>query len=74
MNLSEPPELSRLLTSSELAELLRIKPQSLRRMRWSGNSPPFLPGRRVLYDPADVAQWLAGRKRRSTSDDGRGAA
>jgi predicted DNA-binding transcriptional regulator AlpA len=60
-----------LLNVPEAAEYLRMKPQSLAKMRWEGTSPPFIKlGRRVLYDLAEIDRWLDQRRRRSTSDPG----
>jgi hypothetical protein len=47
---------------------LGMATQTLAKLRWSGDSPPFFKiGRRVLYDQTDLATWLDARKRRSTS-------
>ncbi len=57
------------LTTAELATLTRTSPQTWRRRRWNGNSPPFIKfGNRVLYRRADVLEWLADRTVASTSD------
>lgn len=60
-----------LLNVPEAAEYLRMAPQTLAKMRCEGTSPPFIKlGRRVLYDLAEIDQWLDQRRRRSTSDPG----
>jgi hypothetical protein len=53
-----------LLTTEELAELLRVDPSTIRRWRTSTPrmGPPFIPmsGRVTKYDLADVKHWLKG--------------
>lgn len=57
---------SRLLTTEEVARLLRVDPSSVRRWRTAQppQGPPFirLSERVVLYDAADVQQWLDQRR------------
>jgi len=61
----------RLLSQSEVAELLGIAPRSLEGMRLKGTGCRFVRvGRLVRYRPADVAEWLASRTAASTSDPG----
>ena len=49
-----------LLTSSQVAEMLHITEEGLRRWRYRGKGPPCLRlGPRTLrYRPEDVAAWL----------------
>ncbi|MEX2181906.1 MAG: type IV secretion system DNA-binding domain-containing protein [Gemmatimonadaceae bacterium] len=67
-----PAQATRKLRSAEdTASRLSMKPQTLAKMRWSGDSPPFIKiGRRVFYDDFEVDAWVALRRRRSTSDPG----
>ena len=63
-----------LLTSTEVAQLLRVREQSLRVMRVRGRGPKFVragdgPNSRVLYSVRDVREWIDTRKRRSTAED-----
>lgn len=59
----------RMLIAEDAAEYLGLATQTLAKMRWSGESPPFFKvGRRVLYQRDELDAWLAQRKRRSTSD------
>jgi hypothetical protein len=45
--------------------------RSLPQMRVRGASPPFIKiGRRVFYERETLENWLAARRRRSTSDLG----
>ena len=53
----------RLLTSKEVAELLRTSPGQLANQRMRGEGPPYLKfDRRVLYDVKDLEQWLEQRR------------
>jgi predicted DNA-binding transcriptional regulator AlpA len=62
----------RMLIAKDAAAYLGIAQQTLAKMRWSGDSPPYFKvGRQVVYDRAELDAWLALRKRRSTSDVGR---
>jgi len=48
------------LTTQEVAELLRTAPETIRYWRHKGKGPrSFKVGRRVLYDQADVEQFIA---------------
>ena len=67
--LDEAPEGKRMLIAEDAAQYLGLATQTLAKMRWSGESPPFFKvGRRVLYEREELDAWLAQRKRRSTSD------
>jgi len=62
---------SRLVPESEAAELLAVKPSTLRRWRWAGHPPRFLKiGGAVRYDPADLQEFIKCSRRSSTSDVG----
>ena len=65
-----------LLTTIEVAEMLRISRRTLERMRVEGTGPRYLkvgPGKRsrVLYSQADVEAWLGRFDYGSTSEYGR---
>lgn len=48
------------MTLEEVADLLRMPPETLRYWRHIGKGPKsFRPGRRVLFAREDVEQWLA---------------
>ncbi|MDN3553268.1 helix-turn-helix domain-containing protein [Halomonas almeriensis] len=53
-----------ILTEKEAAELLRIKPATLRQSRWNGKlaglpAPKYLTiGRNIRYRQADLDAWL----------------
>lgn len=65
----DPAKTKRMLIAEDAAEYLGLAPQTLAKLRWSGDSPPFFKvGRRVLYEREELDTWLAQRKRRSTSD------
>ena len=64
-----PEDAKRLLGTEAAAEYLGLAVQTLAKMRVSGDSPPFYKlGRQVLYDRAELDEWLDARRRRSTSD------
>ncbi len=49
-----------LMTTAEVAALVRTSPETLRYWRYMGRGPRcFKAGRRVLYRREDVDQWLA---------------
>jgi excisionase family DNA binding protein len=57
------------LTSEQTAKLLGLSEPTLQRMRTDGSGPPFVKlGRRVLYSPARLMEWLAQRTVTSTAD------
>ena len=65
-----------LLTTIEVAGLLRISRRTLERMRVDGTGPRYLkvgPGKRsrVLYRQSDVEAWLGSFNYGSTSEYGR---
>ena len=64
---------NRLLNEHEAAEALGLKVATLRRWRWAGKPPRFLKiGSAVRYDPAELAAFIEGAWRTSTSDPGQG--
>ncbi len=66
-----PEAKKRLLIAKDAASYIGLAQQTLAKMRVTGDSPPFYKvGRQVLYDRADLDNWLAERRRRSTSDPG----
>jgi DNA-binding transcriptional MerR regulator len=57
-----------LLTTDQVAELLAIKPHTLRLWRMQGNGPAFLKiGGHVRYKSAVVESWIDAQARISTS-------
>lgn len=61
--------MSHLLNQREASGLLRLSTRTLERLRLSGNGPQYVKlGRRVLYRDADLAEWIANRITRSTSE------
>jgi predicted site-specific integrase-resolvase len=55
----------------EAARRLGVEPSTLANWRWSGNGPRFVKvGGRVRYRLADLADYLDGQVRSSTSDPG----
>jgi hypothetical protein len=65
-----------MLDEAEAAFLCCLSPRSLQALRWRGGGPPYVKlGKRrgVRYQRGDLLQWLAERRRTSTSDPGRTA-
>lgn len=58
------------VTEAEAAQLLRLSPRSLQRLRLDGGGPPFcrLSERRIGYAVSELNRWLAARSAASTSD------
>jgi predicted DNA-binding transcriptional regulator AlpA len=63
---------SKLLTTQEASDYLRIAASTLNKMRLTGGGPEFLKlgPRRVVYDIKDLERWLGARRRKSTSHHG----
>ena len=60
-----------LLTTRQAAERLGLSPRTLERYRVTGDGPEFVKmGHAVRYMAGKLNEWLEGRTRRSTSDDG----
>lgn len=53
--------LPRLLTLSEVAEILRVSPKTVRRLLGSG-FPCVRVGRSVRFEPQAVVRWLTARR------------
>ena len=59
------------LTVEAAATHIGLSVSTLNKLRVFGGGPVFLKiGRRVVYDLADLEQWLASKRRISTSDGG----
>jgi predicted DNA-binding transcriptional regulator AlpA len=58
------------LRPSEAAEFLRLSTSTLAKMRLRGDGPPYVKSglKVVLYQSSDLHEWLARRKRSSTSE------
>lgn len=53
----------------EAARLVGLSESTLAKLRLNGNGPMYCKlGRRVVYRPADLEQWLQSRTARDTSD------
>lgn len=60
----------RFLRTPDAATYCGLSARTLEKLRLTGDGPPFHrpPGRRfVVYDPADLAEWMRSGRRRSTS-------
>ena len=65
MSLAEP----RYLNTDQAGSYLGLSPSTLRRMRVTGEGPRYSKaGRRVIYDPCDLDEWVQERKRRFTGE------
>jgi predicted DNA-binding transcriptional regulator AlpA len=60
-----------LLSTLQAARYCGLSPRTLEKMRTTGAGPRFIKlGRAVKYALEDLDQWIAGNRRRSTSDPG----
>jgi len=68
----EPPVTdTQLLTESEAAEFLRLKPKTLARWRWAGTGPIYRKiGGAIRYSDTDLQVFVEASTRHSTSDPG----
>lgn len=61
----------RVLSVQEAAAHVGVSKSMLNKLRCFGGGPPFLKlGRRVVYDPNDLDEWLKAHRRKSTSEQG----
>jgi len=59
----------RYLTNDEAAEVLRLSPRTLEKLRIQGGGPRFRKfGRRVMYSLADLETWADAQVYEMTSD------
>ena len=59
---------SPLMTTTEAAQHLRLKPHTLENMRWQGTGPKFRKhGGRVFYHRKDLKEWSDNSRRQSSS-------
>ena len=64
-----PHEYHKMLSTAEAAERLGLGKSTLDKLRLTGGGPTYSTlGRRVVYDPADLDEWVNACKRRSTSE------
>ena len=75
MDLPDQAAQARLLNVNEAASRLGVSISYLNKLRLTGEGPIFIKlGTRVAYDPADLATWIAERKRASTATPDHGPA
>jgi excisionase family DNA binding protein len=61
------------LTRKEAAGYLKLGESTLAKLFVSGDGPPAIKiGRSVRYSSVDLNEWMAAKRRRSTSDTGTG--
>lgn len=64
---------TQLLTESEAAEFLRLKPKTLARWRWAGIGPIYRKiGGAIRYAVTDLEKYVEEAIRQSTSQSGPG--
>ena len=62
-------DLPNVLPASDAARILGLSQSTLAKLRLSGNGPAYCKlGRRVVYRPDDLSEWLAEKRRRSTAE------
>jgi len=62
-------KIRKMLSALEAASYCGSSASTLAKLRLYGGGPHYVKlGRRVVYDPADLDQWLASHRRHSTSD------
>ena len=60
---------AKVVTAIEAARLVGLSESTLAKLRLNGNGPIYCKlGRRVVYRPADLEEWLKSRATRDTSD------
>jgi predicted DNA-binding transcriptional regulator AlpA len=63
------PELPKVISAQVAARYVGLSASTLAKLRLNGNGPTYCKlGRRVVYRPADLDQWLQSRTARDTSD------
>lgn len=63
------PRAPRLMTTTDLATLLQVHPDVVKRMRQKGDGPAYVTlgrSRLIRYQPRDVQEWLDAGKRTGT--------
>ena len=66
--MEQPNDNARLVREPEAAEILAVKPATLRRWRWEGRGPRFHKiGRAVRYRHDELRAFVDGTVRQSTS-------
>lgn len=59
----------RRLRTPAAADYLGYSVSTLEKKRLTGDGPPFIRlGRTIVYDTADLTEWMAARRLTSTSD------
>jgi len=62
-------DLPKVVPAKVAAGLVGLSESTLAKLRLNGNGPVYCKlGRRVVYRPADLEQWLQSRTARHTSD------
>ena len=63
------PELPKVIGTQTAARYVGLSESTLAKLRLNGNGPIYCKlGRRVMYRPSDLDQWLQSRTTRDTTD------
>jgi predicted DNA-binding transcriptional regulator AlpA len=63
------PDLPKVISTKTAAHFIGLSESTLAKLRLNGNGPIYCKlGRRVVYRPSDLEQWLESRTARDTSD------
>lgn len=63
------PEMPKVVTAKVAARVVGLSESTLAKLRLNGNGPTYCKlGRRVVYRPVDLEEWLESRTTRDTSD------
>ena len=63
------PDLPKVVSAEVAARFVGLSESTLAKLRLNGNGPVYCKlGRRVVYRPVDLEQWLQSRTARDTSD------
>jgi predicted DNA-binding transcriptional regulator AlpA len=66
---SQMADMPKVITAKVAARFVGLSESTLAKLRLNGNGPVYCKlGRRVVYRPADLEQWLQSRTARDTSD------
>ena len=71
---ARPPDTSKasspaILNTQQAADYVGLSPSTMAKLRLSGDGPVFIKmGARVVYQPPSLDEWLAQRRRTSTSE------
>lgn len=62
-------DVKQMLTVAEVAEFLRMKPNTLAIMRCRGDGPPYIKTGIILYARSDLEEWISKRRQTFTAQE-----